>query len=337
MKIKVLLEKILALAIIVLIPLILTIISTTINSNTVAAEPDHSNPVRQSPSKQAVFQHLTIDDGLSHNSVFHVQQDRQGFIWMTTVEGINRYDGMTMTTFMPQAEGSKSTPHFYYTMLEGRDGTLWFSNYGARLVRYDPVHNTWKYYQHDEHNPNSLANDTLWWLNEAEDGQQAIDKALLWQPDVIVMDLVMPVKSGVDAVREMRQRPELKDKFIVAVSASVSKSDRDKSLEAGFDEFLPKPIKAQNLFDWLAAQLGLTWVYAEVDSEGEAPLVAPPSEQLSELFKLAEEGQIYEIQELASRLEAENEAYIPFAQQLQKLAKGFDMQQILAFISLYMR
>ena len=124
-------------------------------------------------SKKPVFHHLTIDDGLSHNSVFDVLQDRQGFIWMTTVEGINRYDGMTMTTFMPQAEGSKSTAQFYYTMLEGRDGTLWFCNYGAGLVRYDPVHDTWKYYQHDEHNPNSLPNDTLWWLYEDRDG-------LLW-------------------------------------------------------------------------------------------------------------------------------------------------------------
>ncbi|MEJ2404980.1 MAG: two-component regulator propeller domain-containing protein [Candidatus Thiodiazotropha sp.] len=124
----------------------------------------------KSPYKKPVFHHLTIDDGLSHNSVFHVLQDRQGFIWMTTVEGINRYDGMTMTTFMPQAEGSKSTPQFYYTMLEGRDGTLWFCDYGAGLVRYDPVHDTWKYYQHDEHNPNSLANDTLWWLYEDREG-----------------------------------------------------------------------------------------------------------------------------------------------------------------------
>ncbi len=129
-----------------------------------------SPPDRQRPAKKPVFHHLTIDDGLSHNSAFHVLQDRQGFIWITTVEGINRYDGMTMTTFTPQAEGSKSTPQFFQTMLEGRDGTLWFCNYGAGLVRYDPVHETWKYYQHDENNPNSLANDTLWLLYEDRDG-----------------------------------------------------------------------------------------------------------------------------------------------------------------------
>ena len=173
MKAKSLVEKIKALAVIVLISLGASLFSASVNSNTVSLESDQSKPIIRSPSKQPVFHHLTIDDGLSHNSVFHVLQDRQGFIWMTTVEGINRYDGMTMTTFMPQAEGSKSTPQFYYTMLEGRDGTLWFCNYGAGLVRYDPVHDSWKYYQHDERNPNSLPNDTLWWLYEDRDG-------LLW-------------------------------------------------------------------------------------------------------------------------------------------------------------
>ncbi|MBN0988197.1 hybrid sensor histidine kinase/response regulator [Amphritea pacifica] len=173
-------------------------------------------------------------------------------------------------------------------------------------------------------------------LDEAEDGQQAIDKALLWRPDVIVMDLVMPVKSGFDAAHEMRQRPELKDVFLIAVSASVSESDRGKSYESGFDEFLPKPIMVQRLFDLLAARLKLTWVYADADGETEVPMNAPPSEQLKELLELAEQGQIFEIQVLATRLEEESDAYIPFAQQLQKLAKGFEMQRIIAFVRSFM-
>jgi signal transduction histidine kinase/CheY-like chemotaxis protein/streptogramin lyase len=117
-----------------------------------------------------LFHHLTIDDGLTHNTVFHVLQDRRGFIWATTIEGINKYDGMTMTNFTPQAPGSQSTPQFYQTLLEDRDGILWFCNYGAGLVRHDPVLNTWKYYQHDDDNPNSLANDTLWLLFQDRDG-----------------------------------------------------------------------------------------------------------------------------------------------------------------------
>jgi ligand-binding sensor domain-containing protein len=115
----------------VLISLSYSISVVAVNRDIVFPESDVSNPAMQSPQKKPVFHHLTIDDGLSHNSVFHVLQNRQGFIWMTTVEGINRYDGMTMTTFMPQAEGSKSTVQFYYTMLEGRDGILWVSTYAT--------------------------------------------------------------------------------------------------------------------------------------------------------------------------------------------------------------
>jgi signal transduction histidine kinase/ligand-binding sensor domain-containing protein/DNA-binding NarL/FixJ family response regulator len=119
----------------------------------------------------AVFHHLTIDDGLSDNSVYAIHQDRLGFIWATTVQGISRYDGISFTTFMPQAPGSgQSTPQFYQTILEDRDGILWFCNYGAGLVRHDPLLGTWKFYQHEEDNPDSLAHNTTWFVFQDRDG-----------------------------------------------------------------------------------------------------------------------------------------------------------------------
>jgi signal transduction histidine kinase/CheY-like chemotaxis protein/streptogramin lyase len=124
----------------------------------------------QGQQKPPVFHHLTIDDGLSDNSVYHVLQDRLGFIWATTVQGINKFDGMSFTTFMPQAPGDNRTPQFFQNMLEDRDGILWFCNYGAGLVRHDPVLNTWKFYQHDEKNPRSLAHNTTWYVFQDRDG-----------------------------------------------------------------------------------------------------------------------------------------------------------------------
>ncbi len=127
--------------------------------------------IPQGQEKEIRFRHLTIDDGLSDNSVSQVLQDRQGFIWATTINGINRYDGMSFTTFRPQAPGSgKSTPQFYQSMLEDRDGILWFCNYGAGLVRHDPELNSWKFYQHDEKNSNSLAHNTTWYVFQDRDG-----------------------------------------------------------------------------------------------------------------------------------------------------------------------
>ena len=129
-----------------------------------------TDPALPSQPREPVFHHLTIDDGLSDNSVHHVLQDRLGFIWATTVQGINKYDGMSFTTFTPQAPGSKNTPQFFQNMLEDRDGILWFSNYGAGLVRHDPVLDTWTFYQHDEKNPNSLAHNATWYVFQDRDG-----------------------------------------------------------------------------------------------------------------------------------------------------------------------
>lgn len=127
--------------------------------------------VVQHPPKPVVFHHITIEDGLSHNSVFDVIQDRQGYIWATTVQGINKFDGMTVTNYTPQAPGSgKSTPQFYMKVIQDRDGNLWFCNYGAGLVRYNPVLDTWKFYQHDDKNPNSLINNTTWFVLQDRDG-----------------------------------------------------------------------------------------------------------------------------------------------------------------------
>jgi PAS domain S-box-containing protein len=165
-----------------------------------------------------------------------------------------------------------------------------------------------------------------------EDGQQVMTMALEWQPDAIVIDLVMPIKSGFEAVREIRQRPELKDLYIIAASASVADSDKGKSIDVGCDTFLPKPIKPYVLLDLLAKRFNLEWVYAEEISEPEPILIAPPLEELQLLHQLAEDGQIFAIQDHAKRLEKQDEAYIPFARQLHKLAKRFDMEHIEALI-----
>ncbi len=169
-----------------------------------------------------------------------------------------------------------------------------------------------------------------------EDGQQAMTMALEWQPDAIVIDLVMPIKSGFEAVREMRQRPELKDLFIIAASASVADSDKGKSIDVGCDKFLPKPIKPYLLLDLLAKRFNLEWIYAEEMTEPKPILIAPPLEELQLLHQLVEDGQIFAIQDYAKRLEKQDEAYEPFARQLHKLAKRFDMEHIEAFITQFL-
>ncbi len=171
----------------------------------------------------------------------------------------------------------------------------------------------------------------------ANDGQQAVDKASQLSPDVIMMDLVMPGKTGLEAAQEMRQRPEFKNVVIVAVSASVLNVDREKSLMAGCDAFLPKPIRMENLLDVLVAHLKLTWIFAKEESSSEGPLVAPPIADLVALHRAAESGRIWDIREQARRLIEQNETYVPFATRLQELARSFDNDQIVTFIEQFIK
>ncbi|MED5617729.1 hybrid sensor histidine kinase/response regulator [Ideonella sp. BN130291] len=81
----------------------------------------------------------------------------------------------------------------------------------------------------------------------AEDGQQGIEKARTFRPDLVVMDSVMPVMSGLEATRRLRQDPAFNGLPIIAVSANVSEDHRRKCLAAGADLYLSKPVRLPEL------------------------------------------------------------------------------------------
>jgi CheY-like chemotaxis protein len=171
----------------------------------------------------------------------------------------------------------------------------------------------------------------------AQNGEECIQIFQDWKPDLIWMDQRMPVMDGGEATRRIRELPGGEQVKIVAVTASALKEQEETFRASGMDDYIRKPYRLDEIYRNLETQLGLKLVYAESDSESEAALVAPPSEKLQELYQLADIGQIFEIQELASRLQAENDAYIPFARKLQKLAKGFDIEGISTFIKQYLK
>lgn len=76
---------------------------------------------------------------------------------------------------------------------------------------------------------------------EAFDGQDAVDKFKLHQPNLVFMDIVMPVKSGIEAVSEILEYN--KNAKIVMASSSGTKTHLKKSLEAGAFDFIQKPLE----------------------------------------------------------------------------------------------
>jgi CheY-like chemotaxis protein len=82
---------------------------------------------------------------------------------------------------------------------------------------------------------------------EAENGQAALDAIAERVPDVILMDLSLPVMNGWEATAAIRANPALAGIRILAVTAHAMAGDRDRALQAGCDDYLTKPYRPAEL------------------------------------------------------------------------------------------
>ena len=186
-------------------------------------------------------------------------------------------------------------------------------------------------------------------LFEAENGQQAVDRARAVRPDVIFMDLLMPEMPGLESIEAIRQIPELsadRRVVIIATSANAFADTIQQSMKAGCDAFLAQPVDVQNLFKLLETHLRLEWIVRERTEVGIVriarsepvgdDLVPPPPAEMTILFDLAMKGEIPRLREHADRIVQMGERYQPFANRLRQLVDAFDEDQILALIEKYM-
>ncbi len=102
---------------------------------------------------------------------------------------------------------------------------------------------------------------------EAVDGFDVLAKAAQHHPDLILMDLTMPVLSGFEAIRHVRQMPGLDDVIVVGMSASALRQIRSESLKAGSNDFIAKPFHFDDLLRCLQRHLKLEWIYEQEESQ----------------------------------------------------------------------
>jgi signal transduction histidine kinase/DNA-binding response OmpR family regulator len=98
-------------------------------------------------------------------------------------------------------------------------------------------------------------------LQEAADGQAAIDRWREWQPDLIWMDLRMPVLDGREAARRIRAANQGQQPVIIALTASCFEEERADVLAAGCDDLLRKPFREEDLFAMLEKHLSVRFIY----------------------------------------------------------------------------
>jgi|SRR5450759_992149 len=83
----------------------------------------------------------------------------------------------------------------------------------------------------------------------AVDGQQAIDKAKTEKPDLILMDMSLPVIDGWEATRRIKTDPDMKHILVIGLTAHAMVGDREQALKAGCDDYATKPVDFEKLVE----------------------------------------------------------------------------------------
>ena len=82
---------------------------------------------------------------------------------------------------------------------------------------------------------------------EAENGEEAIECILNEKPDIVLLDIQMPILNGYDVLRRIRSDPTISRIPVVALTAYAMKQDREKALASGFNAYITKPIDGASL------------------------------------------------------------------------------------------
>src|SRR5882757_2753346 len=124
------------------------------------------------------FKNLSTTQGLSINNATCILQDRKGFIWIGTRDGLNRYDGYTFTVFRSDPGDAHSiSGNFIWSLHEDREGNIWAGTIEGGLDKYQPATGKFIRYTHDPHNPSGISNNTVQSILEDSHGDLWIGTA----------------------------------------------------------------------------------------------------------------------------------------------------------------
>ena len=182
-------------------------------------------------------------------------------------------------------------------------------------------------------------------VREAENGQEAVAVWEDWQPQLIWMDMRMPVMDGYEATKQIKAHPLGKTTVIIALTASAFENERKCILAAGCDDFIPKPFEAKILFAKMEEFLGIHYVYDEpvdtndtkLEKESEISGVSSnqsvasqlrqmPREWVEKIYNAAQECCDDKILQLIEEIPRE---FAPASQNLTTLAQNFLFDDII--------
>ncbi|MEG4850251.1 PAS domain S-box protein [Microcoleus sp. B5-D4] len=118
-------------------------------------------------------------------------------------------------------------------------------------------------------------------LREANNGKEAVDIFMEWEPHLIWMDMRMPVMDGYDATKQIKTTTGGQATAIVALTASVLEEERAVILSAGCDDFMRKPFREEDIFVAMGKHLGVRYIYEDPTAVSGAGLGEPSQDVLT--------------------------------------------------------
>ena len=186
----------------------------------------------------------------------------------------------------------------------------------------------------------------LTWLGfdvqEAANGQEAIEKFKSWSPHLIWMDMRMPVMDGYEATKRIKAAEQGRDTVIIALTASVFDEERKKIMASGCNDLICKPFCQEDIFDVLIEYLGVRFAYegqpildpSPPDGSGRealtpAALVGLSPEWITRLEQAAVQGNLNLLQSVIEQIRENDTA---LADALAELVHNFEYDTILTLI-----
>lgn len=175
--------------------------------------------------------------------------------------------------------------------------------------------------------------------HQAENGQIGLEMAQQIKPDLMILDVVMPVMNGLELTERLRQHPALADLPIIIASANTTWQDKTRVFGTGANAFISKPINFDELATLMQSCLHLSWRYQEDDAPPPAPkqsLVPPPANEIKSVHQMALRGSMRDIRKWCQQIVQQDEQYRSFAEKLDVMAADYQSKAILSLIEEYL-
>ncbi|MCB1190540.1 MAG: PAS domain S-box protein [Leptospiraceae bacterium] len=172
---------------------------------------------------------------------------------------------------------------------------------------------------------------------EAKNGEEGVNKARDLLPDLILMDLYMPVMDGFQAIKQIKEIPELAETKIFTISASSEEFITKKFSNLGCTDYILKPVMENEILNKIERHLNVKWIYEKrgdlsnlekqathLDSE----IVRPSSNEIKSLYKITKRGDIKRLNKELDKIELLDVKYKPFVKKIRSLASTFQIKKI---------